>query len=76
VEHPSGIDGQNWDESVKAIAYYPNILNMMADNIEWTADLGDAFSPSGRRNTFNPAVSGGMREMLQSHEHKSADGNR
>ena len=39
----SGIDRQNWDESVKAIAYYPNILTMMADNIEWTADLGDAF---------------------------------
>jgi hypothetical protein len=39
----SGIDGQNWDESVKAIAHYPNILKMMADNVDWTADLGDAF---------------------------------
>jgi hypothetical protein len=39
----SGIDGQDWDESVKAIAYYPDVLNMMAANIDWTADLGDAF---------------------------------
>jgi hypothetical protein len=39
----SGIDWQNWDESVKAIAHYPNVLKMMADNMDWTADLGDAF---------------------------------
>src|SRR5512136_2104357 len=39
----SAIDRQNWDESVKAIAHYPNILKMLADNGDWTADLGDAF---------------------------------
>lgn len=39
----SGIDGQSWDESVKAIAYYPDILDMMAGDLDWTADLGDAF---------------------------------
>jgi hypothetical protein len=39
----SSIDGQNWDESVKAIAHYPSILKMMAGNMDWTADLGDAF---------------------------------
>jgi hypothetical protein len=39
----SGIDGQSWDESVKAIAYYPDTLNMMAGNLDWTANLGDAF---------------------------------
>jgi hypothetical protein len=39
----SGIDGQNWDESVKAISNYPSILKMMADNRDWTADLGDVF---------------------------------
>ena len=40
---PSMIENENWDESVKAIARYPDILNIMADNIDWTADLGDAF---------------------------------
>jgi hypothetical protein len=39
----SSIDGQNWDESVKAIAHYPSILKMMAGNMNWTADLGGAF---------------------------------
>jgi len=39
----AGIDDQNWDESVKAIAHYPDVLRMMADNMDWTANLGDAF---------------------------------
>jgi hypothetical protein len=39
----SGIDGQRWDESVKAIVYYPDVLDMMAGDLDWTADLGDAF---------------------------------
>ena len=39
----SGIDGQSWDDNVKAIAHYPGILYMMADDMGWTADLGDAF---------------------------------
>jgi hypothetical protein len=39
----SDINGQSWDESVKAIAYYPDILDMMAGDLDWTADLGDAF---------------------------------
>ena len=39
----SSIDGQNWDEPVKAIAHYPSILKMMAGNMNWTSDLGDAF---------------------------------
>lgn len=39
----SEIDRQNWDESVRAIARYPDVLKMMAENADWTADLGDAF---------------------------------
>lgn len=39
----SMIENESWDEPVKAIAHYPDILNMMADNLDWTADLGDAF---------------------------------
>lgn len=39
----SSIDEQSWDESVKAIVHYPNILKMMAENMDWTANLGDAF---------------------------------
>lgn len=39
----SSIDAQNWGESVKAIAHYPEVLKMMAGNMDWMADLGDAF---------------------------------
>ncbi|HQR39015.1 MAG TPA: DUF3300 domain-containing protein, partial [Blastocatellia bacterium] len=37
------IDRQPWDASVKAIAHYPDAINKMADDMDWTADLGDAF---------------------------------
>lgn len=40
---PSRIDDQDWDESVKAIARYPEVLRMMAESMDWTANLGDAF---------------------------------
>jgi len=39
----AAIASQRWDESVKAVAYYPEILRMMADSPDWTADVGDAF---------------------------------
>jgi hypothetical protein len=34
---------QNWDDSVKALASFPQILAMMDDKIDWTQRLGDAF---------------------------------
>lgn len=37
------IDKQGWDPSVAAIARYPEVLNKMADDMDWTADLGDTF---------------------------------
>ncbi|HAM53319.1 MAG TPA: DUF3300 domain-containing protein [Nitrospiraceae bacterium] len=40
---PSRIDEQNWDENVRAIAHYPTVLYMMADDMDWTASVGDAF---------------------------------
>ena len=40
---PSSIDEQNWDENIRAIAHYPDVLYMMADNMDWTASVGDAF---------------------------------
>ena len=38
-----GIDGQSWDVSVKAVAHYPSVLYMMADKIDWTSALGQAY---------------------------------
>ena len=34
---------QNWDDSVKALAQFPQILAMMDDKLDWTQRLGDAF---------------------------------
>ena len=39
----SRIDDQPWDVSVKAVAHYPDVLNMMHERYEWTVSLGQAF---------------------------------
>lgn len=37
------IDTQPWDVSVKAVAHYPTVLYMMADSLDWTTSLGQAY---------------------------------
>jgi hypothetical protein len=32
-----------WDPSVKSLCYFPQVLSMMDENIDWTTKLGDAF---------------------------------
>ncbi len=32
----NGVDDQSWDVSVKAVAHYPTVLSMMADQLDWT----------------------------------------
>jgi hypothetical protein len=39
----AGIDAQSWDVSVKAVAHYPSVIEMMADKIDWTTSLGQAY---------------------------------
>jgi len=34
---------KDWDVSVLALCYYPKVLSMMTENLNWTARLGDAF---------------------------------
>ena len=38
----SGIDNQNWDPAVKALARFPDVIKMMSEDLDWTTDLGDA----------------------------------
>ena len=38
----SGIDNQNWDPAVKALARFPGVIKMMSADLDWTTDLGDA----------------------------------
>ena len=39
-----GIDDQGWDVSVKAIAHYPTVLNRLAEDPDWTIELGQAYA--------------------------------
>jgi hypothetical protein len=40
---PDDLDQQPWDVSVKAVAHYPEVLAMMADDLDWTTTLGQAY---------------------------------
>src|SRR5271167_3601829 len=34
---------QNWDPSIQSLAALPDVVKLLADNIKWTTDLGNAF---------------------------------
>lgn len=38
-----GLKTQNWDPSVMALVPFPRVLAMMADRVQWTEQLGNAF---------------------------------
>jgi hypothetical protein len=38
------VDDLWWDVSVKAVAHYPTVLAMMADKLDWTTALGQAYA--------------------------------
>lgn len=40
---PNQIDLQPWSLSVRAVARYPEVLKMMDQRLDWTAQLGQAF---------------------------------
>jgi hypothetical protein len=37
------VQKQSWDPSVQAMAAFPAVVNRLADNMQWTTDLGNAF---------------------------------
>ncbi len=39
-----GLDTQPWEISVKAVAHYPPVLNLMAEGEDWTIALGQAYA--------------------------------
>ncbi|HWF18571.1 MAG TPA: DUF3300 domain-containing protein [Verrucomicrobiae bacterium] len=41
---PNQIDAQPWDTSVKAVAHVPQVLQLLDGNLQWTAELGQAFA--------------------------------
>ena len=41
---PSQIGFMSWDSSVQGLAHYPDVIEWMAGNPDWTAQLGGAFA--------------------------------
>ena len=37
------VQKQNWDPSIQAMVAFPEVVQRMAGNIQWTTDLGNAF---------------------------------
>jgi hypothetical protein len=40
---PARVDEQPWDDSVRALAHYPDVVKWMDENLQWTQQLGQAF---------------------------------
>lgn len=40
----NGVDDQPWDISVRAVAHYPTVLNMMDADLDWTTAVGQAYA--------------------------------
>ncbi len=40
----SQVDAMAWDSSVQALARFPDVIQMLADHLDWTESLGMAFS--------------------------------
>jgi hypothetical protein len=40
----SGADAQPWDSSVIALVRFPDVIEMLADHLDWTQSLGAAFA--------------------------------
>src|SRR5262245_3414473 len=37
------VASQDWDDSVKGLTHFPEVLTRMSQNLDWTKDMGDAF---------------------------------
>lgn len=42
-EAVQAVEGKNWDESVKSLVAFPELIQLMDENLTWTRRLGDAF---------------------------------
>jgi uncharacterized protein DUF3300 len=42
-ELDKALESEDWDPSVESLTHFPDLLQRMSDNLDWTKDLGDAF---------------------------------
>ena len=40
----ANLDSQQWDPPVQAVAHYPEVLNMLDQNLAWTSSVGQAYA--------------------------------
>lgn len=40
---PAALDAQPWEDSVRALARYPDVIRYLDENLAWTQRLGDCF---------------------------------
>ncbi|MDQ2075955.1 DUF3300 domain-containing protein [Marinimicrobium sp. ABcell2] len=59
AEAVAAVEDQDWDPSVKALVAFPQILERMSEDLDWTQDLGDAFLLDEER------VLAGVQELRQ-----------
>jgi hypothetical protein len=59
-----GLDQQPWEISVKAVAHYPPVLNLMAEGEDWAVALGQAYAEQPR-DVMNGVQS--LRRMANAH---------
>ena len=43
VELEQALQRQTWEDSVKAMTAFPDVLRMMDEKLEWTGEIGEAF---------------------------------
>jgi hypothetical protein len=41
---PNNVDGQPWDDSVKSLVHYPELVRWMNQNLDWAEEIGDAYA--------------------------------
>jgi hypothetical protein len=71
---PAAIDDQTWDDSVKALARYPDVLKWMDQNLTWTQQVGAAFVAqpaavlsAAQRLRAAAIAAGNLKESTQQH---------
>src|SRR6185295_10263232 len=40
---PSRLESESWDDSVKSLSHYPDVVKWMDENLAWTKQAGEAF---------------------------------
>ncbi len=63
---PADVEKKPWDDSVKALARYPEVLTWLDENLEWTSSVGEAFveQPADVMNSIQ-----GLREQARATGH-------